>query len=342
MGNPTLIIGDLFFSSWSAKALAYAKDIGFQHDTLSFPLDYPLRLRGDLVEKIPDDEILRDFCTGCRCEDSFFDRYIQPALPFPTPRALHRVPILVCATGATHFDVVSICAAIYEAVADASLVRSAGETFSWFVHCQADYQQLIEDLSYSKSFRSAGRSPVISPEGKSELRDLLQLCEHYLSQKHRLPDEAHRLFEVGIMNFAHAIIRATELVEADALRPFFERCLARSGCNQVLTTVYDIYNRITEKPKTFSEIAAWYRRHPDLPIIHNWQTDTFHVLENDVAVDLFDRAYRSMSNEQIIEQIAEEYSQATDTISQDAHDFFALIHPHSVVSNELAFQMPKG
>src|SRR5262245_6076912 len=122
MSQPCLFVGDLIFSSWSAKSLAYAYEIDFECDIVHFPLDYPIRLNGSSVERIPEAEIVQDFYTGCRCESSFFNHYIQAKLPVPASPVLHRVPILLQTSGQVFYDIISINSSMHESVTGTSLV----------------------------------------------------------------------------------------------------------------------------------------------------------------------------------------------------------------------------
>jgi len=172
---------------------------------------------------------------------------------------------------------------------------------------------------------------------------LLELFEYYARHKSSLSQPGQTIFEVGILNFAHAIVRASNLAIPKLVRELLEQCLSRSGPKRVVESATSVYRRIQPRPSSFAGIAAWYRKHPELPLIHNWQADTFHYLENDVAEDLFDLAANNLSDEDLITRVAAEYETEKTQVAEDARTFFATINPTRPVGGEFRLdRVPLG
>ena len=336
----TVFYGDLHFSSWSFRALALLAMSKVQNIELYVPLEWPFVIKNGAVQFIDLDTLPSDDASYCPCDMSSLLAADTTGLCKSDALLLSHahVPVLVdevlSMTITTHLAIVDYVGAKASERGVHLLGDSAHERYAILdaiAHVTSDFLPLMSDMSFAKSLKPESLLAQRSLQGDSFLLFLENLLKQGCSG---YPFGKPSAFEASMSPFAQQfLVFGYPMADYSFAQAYLHRIRKAPFLQSLYDRAVEPYRKImAHVPQTPAWIAAHYRYRPELKLIHDWQSNVLHTLDNDVACLMFELAYQGQSTDEIIRIVLQSYDVSESVARDDVEEFFKSISPRANAS----------
>ncbi len=328
-----LLTGDLIFSSWTFRAKLACDVCGIQYFDRYVGLDWPINFdttpASCLVENVGSRKCVEgDVFPGCKVHASQITRHLpannssSKLLEFTS-----RLPVLITNDSEVYFDVSSIIQWCFLS----SGIEVTERQRQLAAHFYNGYSSILDELSYPDAVRGRPNTNQKSPRLQEQLRIFFGILNESLAIWSQDRDEGPNMCAIHVCSLAYQLVRhRVDFGEYSKVRGALERLLSFRYCQKLIQSAEKIYSdRYRHQINTPAWVAAQYRRHPDLPIIHDWIGERYHYLENDVADFLFTEAANGAQTDDLVIRLSKEYEINEADARADIEEFFKKLNPNS-------------
>lgn len=333
-----LYLGDLQFSSWSFRAILIAEFKKINFERINIELDWPLIIRSDgAITDIDFDELFKEPASSCGCEKTqLFQVLSHKIINSKSQQIIPRVPLLEdLGSNLLVYDVLAISDYLDKKEQGKGRetlwpehLQDYGIAKGFVNHLHSDYLLLMEEMSFSKSFRNERLN--LSREGQYQAKSLLLLVEQYLENSKKFMFNSYGIADIMLTPIAQSFIGwKYDLSNYPIVTNYFKTLLEHPNTLSKIQAIDMFYNGMNKYEIDSAQwISKHYRYNNKYNLIHNCRTNIIHRLENEVAQKMFELAYfKELDFDKITEFIAKTYNAPMGIVNEDVKIFFNTINP---------------